>query len=112
MASEQAAFAQKLKDAVETLLDSYVRILQAAKLGARVSVTRCSALPTRERFAGVALPCPARPGPARPVLSVLVSRAGAEERKERRGEAKRSAALLTQCSPRLVSFAGARARQR
>jgi hypothetical protein len=37
MASEQAAFTQKLKDAVEALLDSYVRILQAAKLGARVS---------------------------------------------------------------------------
>jgi hypothetical protein len=107
MASEQAAFTQKLKNAVETLLDSYVRVLQAAKLGARVSVTRCSGLPARERFVGAALPCPARP-----VLSVLVSRAGAEERKERRGEARRSAALLTQCSPLLVSFAGARARQR
>ena len=57
MASEQAAFSQKLKDAVETLLDSYVRILQAAKLGARVS----DAAGAHRRCAGAARPA----GPAR-----------------------------------------------
>jgi len=33
---EQAAFAQKLKDTISTIMDSYVRILQAGKLGSKV----------------------------------------------------------------------------